>query len=257
MTLPILLSIPHGGTQIPPEIAAQVNITPHNLLDDSDAYTREIYDLGELVQTVVAADVARAFVDLNRAPTDRPPDNPDGVVKSMTCLRQPIYETLLTADQTAALLKKYYEPYHQQVQAAVQEVALAFDCHSMLPTGPAIGPDTGSTRPLICLGNRHGETSSMATLERLAICFREVFELAEEDVALNVPFAGGYITRTYGRQPIPWIQIELNRSLYLAPPWFDRETITMDAGRLTVLRHLLAETLTRFWKSVAPNVPAL
>ncbi len=34
----------------------------------------------------------RAVVDLNRAPDDTAPENPDGVVKSHTCWNVPVYK---------------------------------------------------------------------------------------------------------------------------------------------------------------------
>lgn len=248
--LPILLSIPHGGTLTPPELEERVVITPQALHDDSDAYTREIFALEDQVMAVVVVDIARAFVDLNRAVNDRPPANPDGVIKSMTCLHQPIYCPGQEPDPTLTeqLLARYYEPYHAQLQAALQNTQLrfAFDCHSMLPTGPDIGPDKGQTRPRICLGNRFGETSSMAALSTLAECFREVFQLEPPQVALNQPFAGGYVTRRYGGKPIPWMQIELNRSLYLSPPWFDVSTLSIKPARLQALNALFLETLRCF-----------
>lgn len=68
-----------------------------------------------------------------------------------------------------------------------------------------------------------GESCPTALVEVLADCFREVFELKREQVTLNEPFAGGFITRTYGNDLIPCIQLEINRSFYLSPPWFDGE----------------------------------
>ena len=62
---------------------------------------------------------------------------------------------------------------------------------------------------------------------RLAACFREGFGLEKKDVVLNKPFAGGYITRAYGKGALPWVQVEMNRSLYLSKPWpcfFNHET---------------------------------
>jgi formiminoglutamase len=52
------------------------------------------------------------------------------------------------------------------------------------------------------------------------------------DVKLNWPFAGGYLTRTHGANPIPWIQVEMSRELYLRAPYLDRETWKIDPARL-------------------------
>ena len=62
--LPILLSIPHGGTQKPPELDGHLCITDKDLFDDSDPFVIEIYDLEEKVERVIKTNIARAFVDL-------------------------------------------------------------------------------------------------------------------------------------------------------------------------------------------------
>jgi len=62
--LPLLVSIPHGGTQMPSEVEGRCCISRADVLEDGDAFTREIYDVAEGVRFVLKADVARAFVDL-------------------------------------------------------------------------------------------------------------------------------------------------------------------------------------------------
>ncbi len=238
--LPVLLSIPHGGTQIPEELRHRVCITPRGLFDDSDAFTVDIYDLGADVAHVVKADTARAFVDLNRSPNDRPPLNPDGVVKAATCFNRPIYLPGREPDTalTERLLKRYYDPYHAELAevAAQPGIKLALDCHSMLETAPPIGRDHGLRRPLFCLSNRHGATAPMELLERLAVAIVQAFEVPQEQVRLNDPFKGGYITQTHGGGRLFWIQVEMNRCLYLDEPWFDRNTLRVDPRRIAELR---------------------
>jgi N-formylglutamate amidohydrolase len=83
-----------------------------------------------------------------------------------------------------------------------------------------------------------------------------VFDLKEADVQLNVPFAGGYIIRSHGLpredyQPrVPWIQIELNRALYLALPHFDRETLAMDKAYLMRLNEKFGDVMACFAEAV-------
>ena len=57
--LPVLISIPHGGTQIPPELANRLVIGKKEIFEDSDGFTRQIYDLKEKVAHVVQANIAR------------------------------------------------------------------------------------------------------------------------------------------------------------------------------------------------------
>ena len=73
--LPFFISIPHGGTETPDEVEERICISQADVLEDGDSFTREIYDVTEDVQHIIKADIARAFVDLNRAEDDLPPAN--------------------------------------------------------------------------------------------------------------------------------------------------------------------------------------
>lgn len=253
--LPVLISVPHGGSDTPKEIANRVCITPKDLFEDSDAYTREIYGIKDEVVAWLGADIARVFIDLNRAENDLPPDNPDGVVKSITCHARPIYspKSELEAAIIETLLQKHYRPYHTKLQALIKNhdgIQLALDCHSMESTGPRIAPDSGKDRPLLCLGNVNGKSAPNEWIYHLAQCFCESFGLQEEDITVNKPFSGGYITQAYGNQPIPWIQVEMNRKLYLSDPWFDKINLAVDSARLKLLREQFKQGLSKFFTSV-------
>lgn len=238
--LPVLISIPHGGTLIPAFLKSRVALRPDELFDDGDAFTGEIYDLGEAVVTCVRASVARAIVDLNRSPDDRPPANDDGVVKRATCHGVPVYRPgcELTDGETDELLRHYHVPYHARLRdvQGSGRIRLALDCHSMAAVAPAGAPDPGAPRPLFCLGNRHGATCPEPLLQALRSALAKAFAIGESQVSLNEPFAGGYITRSQGAGAVPWIQVEMNRSFYLVPPWFDRERLRVESGRLAILR---------------------
>ena len=132
MPLPILLSIPHGGSDTPPEVADRVVANPKDVFEDGDAFTREIYDLAERVVHVQSARIARAFVDLNRKEEDRPPANPDGVVKTATCFDRPVYSEPLDDEAIELLLARYHRPYHARLEDAARNTAavLGLDCHS-------------------------------------------------------------------------------------------------------------------------------
>ncbi len=253
--LPILLSIPHGGTRKPAELEGHLSITNKDLFDDSDPFVVELYDLGDKVERVIKTDIARAFVDLNRSLQDMPPDNPDGLIKSKTCYDKPIYANGQEPDDSLRmmLIELYYNPYHQAIQKSIDELnlKLCLDCHSMASFAPYFSPDKSkSKRPMFCISNNDGKTSSSEMMELLADSLSKSFSIDRQEISLNDPFHGGHITRTYGNNPIPWIQVEMTRNQYLAEPWFDDKTMTMDQFRLKELNKMFERTLDLFFDKI-------
>lgn len=250
MKKPILLSIPHGGQSVPEELKESTLLTPLDIFQDSDPFTDTIYDLGAEGFTVVKAAVARAFVDLNRAPDDLPPQNPDGVVKSHTCYQVPVYPEgqIPEGDLLSQVLSRYYDPYHGKIQelCSSSDFILGLDCHSMAATPPPIAPDQKQERPLICLGNSNGRSCSQEITEILAASLSLGFSIPISDISLNKPFGGGYITKVYGKNPIPWIQIELNREMYLRPPWHQEGYLEIKSSRLDELKQNFLKSIDHF-----------
>jgi len=254
-SLPVLLSIPHGGTKKPVELDGSLCITNKDLFDDSDPFVVELYDLGDKVQRVIKTDVARAFVDLNRSLQEFPPVNPDGLIKSSTCYDKPIYSKGREPDDSlrTLLIQLYYLPYHDSIQKSIEELdlQLCLDCHSMASIAPNISPDGNKKpRPKFCLSNNDGQTSSQEMIELLASCISESFEIDKNEILFNDPFCGGYITKTYGKKPFPWIQIEMNRDLYLSQPWFDMDSLSVDPTRLHKLNKQFENCLNQFFSKL-------
>ena len=221
--LPIIVSVPHAGLTVPPEMASSCLLTATQIAEDGDEHAAAIYDIAADVRHYVTTEVARAVVDLNRAEDDR---RPDGVVKTRTCFNVPVWREPLTEEIVQTLLARYYRPYHARLAAlAGQEVRLAVDCHTMLAVGPPIGPGAGVERPHVCLGNADG-TCPREWMDCLERCFQEQFG---PRVTVNEPFRGGFITRSHAAE-MPWVQLELSRAPF-----------TNDAGkRRGVLRALQA-----------------
>lgn len=247
-----MLSIPHGGTKKPSELVEHLCITDRDLFDDSDPFVVEIYDLGGKVACVVKTDIARAFVDLNRSLQDMPPENPDGLIKSSTCHAKPIYldGTIPSGALKDSLIRSYYLPYHREIQKSFRDLdlQLCIDCHSMASVAPGVSPDKHGSckRPTFCLSNNDGQASSQEMLELLADCISESFLVGRKEIAFNDPFHGGHITRTYGNNPVPWIQVEINRDMYLKAPWFDENTMSMDPEHLCRLNRQFESSLVLF-----------
>jgi len=249
-TLPVLISIPHSGSEIPGDLRQTLLLTNKEIFEDSDPFTREIYSCNDLVYETITTNTSRMFVDVNRSENDLPPRNTDGVIKSTNVYNKPVYQDTMYPDKNLIqyLLDKYYKPYHRKIIKTLKnsDLQIAFDCHSMTPVAPPISRNHGTLRPSFCIGNDNGNSASYEMTELFAECLREVFDLPYDEVSINDPFPGGFITKTYGNNPIPWIQIELNRKLYLSKPWFNSDSLYIDRGHLTRLNTLFRKTLKQF-----------
>ena len=248
--LPFLISIPHGGELIPAEIAGDVCITPRDLFDDSDSFTNHIYHVEDMVEEQVSSSIARAFVDNSRSRDQLPPEYPDGLIKSATCYNRPIYKKGKQPGPSTIrlLMDNYYSGYHQRIRQALnnKNVFIALDCHSMAAIAPEVSPDRGNERPLINLGDAEGMACPPEITEQLRRSFMKVFGFQANEVTINKPFKGGFITRNYGNKPIPWIQIEMNRKLYLSEEYFDYGSLQMKGQRLIELNMSFRKVLLDF-----------
>jgi N-formylglutamate deformylase len=258
---PFLISIPHGGTSIPGDLSGRIALSSREIAFFSDPATRTIYDYADRVGAKVDTPVSRMAVDLNRNPRDLPPRHPDGVVKTVTTFGTPVWRDGLAPGMPLihkALLAHFF-PFHEELDRCIDGggVAIGFDCHSMLPTGPERQKDAGMRRPLVCLGNngdRSGRSrkNSLATcpetwIRHLADAFRK--ELPDPGaVAINSPFTGGFIINAhYWHRGIPWIQIEVNRSLYEPPGIGPASYIPPGRQQLSDIRSLIWDALAGFW----------
>jgi len=204
--LPLLVSLPHAGLEVPPELEPYNALPLEEIVRDGDEGAAEIYAISEHVHRFVTTGVARAFVDQNRAPDDR---RKDGVVKTHTCWDVPVYRESLPETLVRDLLARYHAPYHERLERELRSgVRLAVDCHTMAAEAPPVAPDPGRERPAVCLGNGGGATAPDELLDSLARCFEEAFG---REVRRNDPFGGGYIVRRHAGR-VPWIQIELSRA---------------------------------------------
>ena len=211
MKLPILLSVPHAGGKIPPEVADICRLTDKDIYEDADEGADEIYyPLRNEVAAFVTTDVARAVIDLNRAPDDF---RKDGVIKTHTCWDVPVFLTPPSDEAVNSLLQRYYYPYHQKLRDFSKHVKLGIDGHTMAAFGPPVGPDSGKARPPVCISNA-GFTCPDSWLQSLAESMEQFLSFP---VSINTPFQGGYIVRSHAVE-IPWIQVEFSRAHFLPNP---------------------------------------
>ena len=255
---PFLISIPHGGTIVPDTIRPRLALTDNELRYHCDPDTRQIFRFGQRVAACIDTSISRMIVDLNRPPLPLPPKDPDGIIKTRSVDGKAVYLPGCIPDISLIhrLLMEHYFPYHQRIDELIdkEKVKIAFDCHSMLPQGSAEQLDAGKKRPLICLGN-NGDTYGNPVKGGLITCpvewvttlehyFRE--EMGEfGPVAINDPFSGGFIANAhFWRKGVPWIQIEVNRSLYEPTPKSEPVLSVPE------LRERIWGVLETFWRDV-------
>ncbi|WP_150679087.1 N-formylglutamate deformylase [Pandoraea pneumonica] len=228
-TRPLLISIPHAGTYVPPALAARFTGAAQQV-PDTDWHLERLYDFAdELGASVLVATHSRYVIDLNR-----PPDNaslyPGQSVTSLCPIdifdNTPIYAKPGDEPDEAEIddrRKTIWEPYHQQLAAelarirAVHGVAGLWDAHSICSVVPRFFEGTLTD---LNLGTGKGTSCAAALGERL---LADAKSASGYTSVLNGRFTGGYITRHYGQPAnnVHAVQLEMTWSCYMAehPPY--------------------------------------
>ncbi len=241
---PLVISLPHGGRQLPPEVAQ--HMTPAALaVPDTDWHVGPLYEFARgLGASWLEAQLSRYVVDLNRPPDDGalyPGQVSTGLCPSHTFGGEPLYEGAPPdAAEVAARRERYWTPYHAALGEMVALAqarhghAILFDAHSINSSVPRLF--TGRL-PDLNVGTYDGQScdASLATVAMQVLGTQQRFSQV-----LNGRFKGGYITRSYGQpqRGVHAIQLEIARSAYM-----DESATTWDAARAAPLQSLLRELL--------------
>ena len=251
---PLLVSMPHCGTWLPPELRPRLTEAAQTL-PDTDWHVDRLYDFAAgLGAGVLRATHSRYVIDLNRPPDDRPlyPGASNTELVPTTLFDEgPVYRPGAVPDaaEIAERRTRYWRPYHDRLAAelaALRErfgVALLFDAHSIRSVVPRF---FAGRLPDLNLGTGDGRS---AAADLTASLVEVVSEAETYSAVLNGRFKGGYITRTYGRpaENIHAVQLELAQVTYMDedPPYGFREDKA--ATIRPVLRRLLEAMLA--WAS--------
>ena len=237
---PVVLGLPHAGTEVPSSIWSKLNVRGREL-SDTDWHVDRLYDglLPEL--TVVRATFHRYVIDANRSPGGEslyPGQATTGLVPETDFDGQPIWSEGLDKAEIAHRVEAFHAPYHAALLVELQRVrrihgvALLWDAHSIRSRVPRL---FDGVLPDLNIGTFDGRT-----------CAPEVEKAAGNaavaspcSMILNGRFKGGWTTRHYGRpsEGIHVVQMEIAQRTYLAeeaPPW------TWDESKASRLRPWLA-----------------
>jgi len=230
-----VFSSPHSGSDYPEEMLERTNLRVEALRSSEDAFIDQLVNAAPAHGApLIAARMPRAWLDLNRAEDELDPAlisgapkvnrSPRinaglGVIPRVVSDSRIIMDGKMTLSEARARVEAYHRPYHNTLSSLLTETrdrfghAILFDCHSMPHDALAGSTMVNGARPEIVLGDRFG-----ASCERWVMdAAMELFCDAGFRVVRNAPFAGGYITQTYGRpsRGIHALQIEIDRSLYM------------------------------------------
>ncbi|MDH3690945.1 MAG: N-formylglutamate deformylase [Gammaproteobacteria bacterium] len=220
-TTPLLVSMPHSGTELPDDLFRR--FTPSaKKLPDTDWHIPRLYDFAlSLGASVLKAHYSRYVVDLNR-----PPDNQalyPGQATTELCPKTLFNGDALYQDpeplgevEIDDRRERYWRPYHEKLAMELDRIqqefghALLYDAHSIASQVPNL---FDGRLPDLNLGTAYGQSCAATVEDRIA----EVIYSSKFSYAVNGRFVGGYITRYYGRPSaqIHAVQMEIAQSSYM------------------------------------------
>lgn len=227
---PLLISVPHAGTEVPKEIMSRLSAAGRTL-GDTDWQVDRLYDFAaDLGVSLLVATHSRYVTDLNRPPDGAPlypGADETGLCPTTNFDWQPLYEEGqgLQPGEQQTRLEKFWRPYHDTLKAELQRLrskynhAILWDAHSIRSRVPRF---FDGRLPDYNIGTGGGKSADPAL-------GRSLLNLAGElglEAVLDQRFKGGYITRHYGNPAagIHALQLELSWRNYmaeLAPYEFD------------------------------------
>ena len=219
---PLIFSVPHAGTLLPPAIAERLTDEARGL-PDTDWYVERLYDFaGELGATMLRATHSRYVVDLNRPPENEslyPGQATTGLCPDIAFDGTPLYRDGAGIAENERIRRRtiYWQPYHDRLAAEIARVkerhghAILYDCHSILSRVPRLFE---GTLPDLNLGTAQGRSCD-PTIER---ALGGVLADSGFTHVVNGRFVGGYITRHYGKPEdgVHAVQMEIGCDAYLA-----------------------------------------
>lgn len=233
---PVLFTSAHSGSAYSDDLMAGVRLCPLRLRRSEDCFVDDLFGAApEHGASLLAANFPRAFCDANREaweldPTmflDRLPDWVNttstrvsaglGTIAKVVASGESIYATKLTFKEAERRIFTYWRPFHETLTHLIDDIRARFgyclliDCHSMPSGGQGRRP---SARPVdFVLGDLHGS----ACASRVTRAAETFLSAKGYLVRRNDPYAGGFITRHYGRpaDDVHVLQIEIARALYM------------------------------------------
>jgi N-formylglutamate amidohydrolase len=233
---PVVFTSAHSGRAYSADLMAGVRLSSLDLRRSEDSFVDELFGAAPAHGApLLAANFPRAFCDANREPweldpkmfEDRLPDWVNttstrvsaglGTIAKVVASGESIYAMKLPFAEAERRIYTYWRPFHDTLSRLIEDIKARFgyclliDCHSMPSNGQ--GRRIGGRPVDFVLGDLHGSACA-SRVTRSAEAFLSAKGYL---VRRNDPYAGGFITRHYGRpaDDVHVLQIEIARALYM------------------------------------------
>lgn len=212
---PLVMSLPHTGTELPPELVPRL-ISPWLARKDCDWWIDQLYDFASHIDaTVIHTALSRTLIDVNRDPGGvslYPGQATTELCPTTTFDGEPLYLAGHEPDATDIAMRKRlaFDPYHAALADAIAQLrsenrcVVLYDCHSIRSVIPRLFE---GVLPHFNIGTNSGAACDAGLARRIeAICDSTHFSRVS-----NGRFKGGYITRHHGKPDhgVHAVQMEL------------------------------------------------
>lgn len=247
---PILVSMPHSGLSLLPEMQQKLSKEAKSL-PDTDWYIPELYDFltdEKVNASVISASYSRYVVDLNRPIDDKPlyASKTTGLFPDILFSNKSVF---VNGEQHQDAIKAQikvdiWQPYHDKIKTELARIkakfgfAILFDAHSIAEQVPMLFE---GKLPNFNFGNNDGHACAIEFMHALDECVSQ----SQYSHVSNGRFKGGYITRCFGQpdQDIHAIQLELSQATYLTDTADEYQLDLAKKKQITPLLQQLIESL--------------
>ena len=232
---PMVFSSPHSGREYEPSFVASARLDAQALRRSEDCYIDEIFgSVPRAGGALLAAQFPRAWCDANREAWELDAEMFEdalpawvntssprvgaglGTIAKVVSSGEPIYRGRLRFAEAQRRVAAGWQPYHDALSHLIDVVQARFgtcllvDCHSM----PAHACADRRPVPDIVLGDAHGAACAPGIIGQIEQFLSQLSYV----VRRNDPYAGGYVTRNYGKPAggVHAIQIEIARNIYMS-----------------------------------------
>ncbi len=222
---PLIVSLPHTGTDIPPEQEARL-VSPWLARKDADWWVHRLYDFAaDLGATTVRTPVSRTVIDVNRDPSGAslyPGQTTTGLCPTETFDGEPLYR--LGEEPNEAEIgdrrRRFFDPFHRSLKDEVERLrerhasVVLYEAHSIRSRVPRLFEGELPNFNVGVNGGASCDAALTAAVERACAAYPAFSRVTDGR------FKGGWTTRHYGRpaEGVHAIQMELACRGYMDEP---------------------------------------